>query len=179
MSTYFKLTTVSLSMLLATHQAAAQAKGWDPDEGHKVEEAKEALLEKDPDMQRFFDNAFGYVIFPSIGKGAIGIGGATGKGEVFENGESIGIARMTQVSIGFQWGGQAYIEAIFFADESAMDSFKEGELKFAAQASVVAVDQGASADVAYEEGVAIFTLAKGGLMYEAAVGGQKFKFMPH
>ncbi len=154
----------------------AQAPSWDPDDSRKVEEAIEAFLEKDPGMQRFFDRAYGYAVFPSIGKGGFGIGGATGKGEVFEQGESIGTARMTQVSIGFQWGGQAYSEIIFFEDEDALESFKDNKVKFSAQASVVAVDKGASADVAYEEGVAIFTLAKGGLMYEAAVGGQKFKF---
>ncbi len=154
----------------------AQAPSWDPDDSRKVEGAIEAFLEKDPGMQRFFDRAYGYAVFPSIGKGGFGIGGATGKGEVFEQGESIGTARMTQVSIGFQWGGQAYSEIIFFEDEDALESFKDNKVKFSAQASVVAVDKGASADVAYEEGVAIFTLAKGGLMYEAAVGGQKFKF---
>ncbi|MDH3651668.1 MAG: lipid-binding SYLF domain-containing protein, partial [Saprospiraceae bacterium] len=152
------------------------ASNWDPDDSKKVQDAIEAFLEKDPDLERFFQEAYGYAVFPSIGKGAFGIGGATGKGEVFEGTKRIGTARMTQVSIGFQWGGQAYSEIIFFEDAGALRSFKYGDIKFSAQASVVAVDQGASADVAYEEGVAIFTLAKGGLMYEASVGGQKFKY---
>ena len=164
---------------MATYDMSSQAKSWEPGDSKKVQDAIEAFLEQDPDLQRFFDEAFGYAVFPSIGKGAAGIGGATGSGEVFEGSKSVGTARMTQVSLGFQWGGQAYSEIIFFENAESMDSFKAGDLKFAAQASVVAVDKGASADVAYEEGVAIFTIAKGGLMYEAAVGGQKFKFQPH
>lgn len=171
-----RVVQICLLLLSTLVVAKSQAPSWDPDDSRKVEEAIDAFLEKDPGMQRFFDRAYGYAIFPSIGKGGFGIGGATGKGEVFEEGERIGTARMTQVSIGFQWGGQAYSEIIFFEDEDALESFKDNKVKFSAQASVVAVDKGASADVAYEEGVAIFTLAKGGLMYEAAVGGQKFKF---
>ena len=127
-------------------------------------------------MNSYFEDSYGYVVFPSIGKGGIVVGGAHGRGIVYEQGESIGAAKMTQVTLGFQWGGQAYSEVLFFKDKAALDSFKNSELEFSGQASVVAVTLGASADIAYENGVAVYTLTKGGLMYEASLGGQKFKF---
>ena len=127
-------------------------------------------------MEKHFNEAYGYVIFPNVGKGAIGVGGAAGNGIVYEGGKEIGAAKLTQVSIGFQWGGQAYREIIFFENKAAMDDFKGNNFEFAAQASAVAVTAGASADANYEDGVMVFTMQKGGLMYEASVGGQKFKF---
>lgn len=127
-------------------------------------------------MSSLFANAYGYVIFPNVGKGAIGIGGAAGNGIVYENGQVIGKAQMKQVSIGFQWGGQAYREVIFFENKNALDRFKEDKFEFSAQASAVAATKGASANVKYTDGVMIFTQQKGGLMYEASVGGQKFDF---
>jgi lipid-binding SYLF domain-containing protein len=129
-------------------------------------------------MSNLFDNAYGYVIFPNIGKGGIGVGGATGNGIVYEKGEVIGKAKMTQVSVGFQFGGQAYREVIFFQDKATLDRFKENKIEFSAQASAVAATKGASANVKYANGVMIFTQQKGGLMYEASIGGQKFKFTP-
>jgi lipid-binding SYLF domain-containing protein len=155
------------------------ANAWDPAEIEKrhaaSEEAKAALLEKDPAMQRFFDSAVGYVIIPTVGKGGIGIGGARGKGLLYEGGEITAEVTLTQLTIGFQWGGQAYSEFIFFKDDVALADFKRGNYELGAQASAVAVTAGASADAKYSSGVAIFTQAKGGLMYEASVGGQKFK----
>ena len=88
------------------------------------------------------------------------------------------MAKLSQVSIGFQWGGQAYREIIFFENKEAMDNFKENKVELAAQASAVAVTAGASADANYKDGVMVYTMQKGGLMYEASVGGQKFKFEP-
>jgi lipid-binding SYLF domain-containing protein len=129
-------------------------------------------------MKKHFSNAYGYVIFPNVGKGGIGIGGAAGNGVVYENGTEIGMAKLTQLSIGFQWGGQAYREIIFFESKETMDRFKESKVELSAQASAVAVTAGASADAKYVDGVMIFTMQKGGLMYEASVGGQKFKFNP-
>ena len=111
-----------------------------------------------------------------MGKGGIGIGGAAGKGVVYEQGNLIGKAQLTQVSIGFQFGGQAYREVIFFESKADLDRFKENKIEFSAQASAVAVTEGASANVKYKEGVMIFTQQKGGLMYEASIGGQKFNF---
>ena len=138
--------------------------------------AKSDFEKTDGMMNSLFKNAYGYVIFPNVGKGAIGIGGAAGNGIVFQDGDMIGKAKLAQLSIGFQWGGQAYREVIFFENKEAMDRFKENRLEFSAQASAVAATAGASANVKYANGVMIFTQTKGGLMYEASIGGQKFKY---
>ena len=116
------------------------------------------------------------MILPNVGKGGMGIGGAAGNGAVFQDGNLAGMAKMTQVTIGFQWGGQAYREVIFFETKADLDRFKENRLELSAQASAVAVTAGASANARYRNGVMIFTQTKGGLMYEASIGGQKFKF---
>ena len=139
-------------------------------------EAKEEFIKADGLMKALFDNSYGYVIFPNVGKGAIGVGGAAGNGIVFEQGITVGNAKMKQVTVGFQFGGQAYREVIFFETKEALDRFKEDKFEFAAQVSAVAVKAGASADAKYKEGVLVFTQEKGGLMYEASVGGQKFDF---
>ena len=129
-------------------------------------------------MKKHFSEAYGYVIYPNVGKGAIGIGGAAGNGVAWERGNMIGMAKLSQVSIGFQWGGQAYREVIFFESKDDMDRFKENRIELAAQASAIAVTAGASADAKYVDGVMVYTMQKGGLMYEASVGGQKLKFNP-
>ncbi|HMU47752.1 MAG TPA: YSC84-related protein [Chitinophagaceae bacterium] len=141
-----------------------------------AQEAKEDFIDTDGLMKSLFQDSYGYVLFPNVGKGGIGIGGAAGNGIVFEGGQMIGKAKMTQVSIGFQFGGQAYREVIFFENKEAMDRFKNDNLEFSAQASAVAVTAGASANVKYANGVMIFTQQKGGLMYEASIGGQKFDY---
>jgi lipid-binding SYLF domain-containing protein len=141
-----------------------------------AKEAKAEFIKVDGMMKNLFDNAYGYVIFPNIGKGGIGVGGASGNGAVFQNGALIGMGKMTQVSVGFQFGGQAYREVIFFETKEDLDRFKNDKLEFSAQASAVAATAGASGNVKYHEGVMIFTQAKGGLMYEASVGGQQFTF---
>ena len=152
---------------------------WDPtevqDRDAKAQEAIATFLESDPSIQRFFDAASGYVVIPTIGKAGFGIGGARGKGALYENGELTALVTMTQLSFGFQWGGQAYSEFIFFDDAETLDNFKRGNFEMGAQVSAVAVTAGASADTNFNSGMAIFTQAKGGLMYEASVGGQKFK----
>jgi lipid-binding SYLF domain-containing protein len=132
----------------------------------------------DPSIDAFFNDAHGYAIFPEITKGAVGIGGAGGDGVVFEKGQAIGSSTMSQVTIGLQLGGQVYREAIFFKDQAALDNFKNGNYELAAAASAVAVQTGAAKSADYNQGVAIFTMAKGGLMFEAAVGGQKFTYEP-
>jgi lipid-binding SYLF domain-containing protein len=147
----------------------------------------------------FFKNSYGYAVFPSIGKGGIGLGGAHGKGRVFKRGKHVGDTAMTQVTIGFQLGGQVYSQIIFFEDKRAFDEFTSGNFEFGAQATAVAITAGASAGAStaggtsagasggkhdaktvgeYTKGMAIFTVAKGGLMYEASIGGQKFSYTP-
>ncbi len=146
----------------------------------------------------FFQSAYGYAVFPTIGKGGIGIGGAHGKGRVFAQGAHVGDSSMTQVTVGFQLGGQAYSQMIFFEDARALKEFTSGNFEFSAQATAVAITAGVSAEAStgggtsagisggqndastvhggYRKGMAIFTIAKGGLMYEAALGGQKFSY---
>jgi len=166
---------VTLAMLAV----ATAGWAWDPDEVKEYDaKAKEAITEfkkKDSSVQRFFDKAAGYVVIPTVGKAGFGIGGARGKGILYEGGAPTAVVTLTQLSFGFQAGGQAYSEFIFFEDATALANFKRGNYELGAQASAVAVTAGASADANFNGGVAIFTQAKGGLMYEASVGGQKFK----
>jgi lipid-binding SYLF domain-containing protein len=156
--------------------------GWDPAQAeHERMMAEETIAkfkERDPGIERFFDMSYGYAVFPSIGKGAFIIGAAKGSGLVYEKGEIIGRATIGQASVGLQIGGQAYSKIIFFHDEVALDNFKNNQMKFAGQASAIAVTSGVSADVDYEGGVAIFTMGRAGLMLEAALGGQDFEFEP-
>ncbi|MBA4276056.1 YSC84-related protein [Flavobacterium sp.] len=138
--------------------------------------AKTEFIAADGLMKGLFDNAYGYVIFPNVGKGGLGIGGAIGNGVVYQNNKVIGLAKLSQVSIGFQAGGQAYREVIFFESKKELERFKNGQFEFSAQVSAVAVTAGASANIKFTEGIMVFTMQKGGLMYEASVGGQQFKF---
>jgi lipid-binding SYLF domain-containing protein len=145
---------------------------------------------------KYFSNSYGYAVFPTIGKGGIGIGGAHGSGHVYTHDKYVGDTSMTQLTVGLQLGGQAYSQIIFFEDERAFKEFISGSFEFGAQASAVAITAGASASAGttggtagasggkkdattaghYHKGMAIFSVAKGGLMYEAALGGQKFSY---
>jgi lipid-binding SYLF domain-containing protein len=168
---------VLLILGLFTRAAAAQTMDVTKD----VKEAQETIAvfkKADPSLSRFFDNAIGYAVFPTVSKGAIGVGGATGSGVVFEKGKAIGKASLTQVTVGAQLGGQTYSEVIFFETPPAFTDFKKGTLALAAQLSAVAASADASKNVKYQDGVAVFTIGKGGLMAEASVGGQKFGFEP-
>jgi len=142
------------------------------------ETAIQLAKKADPGLQKFFDTAAGYAIFPSVGKGAIGVGGAYGHGELYEGGKLAGYCTVTQASIGFALGGQKYTELIFFETKAAVDRFKSGNFAFAAQASAVALKSGVSTNAKYADGVAVFTMGEAGLMYEASVGGQKFNYEP-
>ncbi len=144
----------------------------------------------------FFKTAYGYAVFPTIGKGGVGVGAAHGSGRVYAKGKHIGDTSMTQVSVGLQLGGQAFSQIIFFQDERALKEFTGGNFEFGAEASAVAITAaaggqanttGSSAGASggkedattvgkYYKGMAIFTIAKGGLMYQATVGGQKFSY---
>ncbi len=146
-----------------------------------VKEAQDAvavLKKADPSLKKFFDHSVGYVVFPGVGKGGLVVGGAGGSGILFEHGKAVGKATLSQVTIGAQVGGQAYYEIIFFETAETLAAFKTGEWTMAAQVSAVALKSGASADAAYKDGVAVFTLSKGGAMAEASVGGQKFGYKP-
>jgi len=144
----------------------------------QAQDAKGELERADPGLTRLFDRSAGYAVFATVGKGAVGIGGAHGNGVLFEKGTATGKATLTQVTVGLQLGGQAYTEAIFFENEKSLTDFKKGEFTMAAQMSAVAAAAGASANAKYVDGVSVFTLAKGGVMAEASVGGQKFSYLP-
>jgi lipid-binding SYLF domain-containing protein len=134
--------------------------------------------DKDPGLAKVFTESAGYVVFPTVAKGGLGIGGARGKGYVYQHGRLVGRSTLTQLTVGLQAGGQAYSEVIFFKDAGALENFEGGHLKLDAQASAIALTERVSADLAYRDGVAIVTMAEGGLMYEASVGGQKLSFHP-
>jgi lipid-binding SYLF domain-containing protein len=161
------LAAILLAGLPATSSAQSEA---------DVAKAIAEFTKGDPGMKAWFKDAWGYAVFPSVGKGAIGVGGAHGTGLVYEQGKLIGKTSMTQVTVGFQLGGQAYREVIFFKDKTALDDFTRGNFEFEAGASAVALKAGASANLAYRKGLAVMTATKGGLMYEAAIGGQKFSY---
>ncbi len=152
--------------------------GYQMTEEQKVTQTIVNFKNSDPYMIDLFQQSFGYAVFPTVAKAGMGIGGAYGKGRVYRRERPIGSVSLTQLTIGFQLGGQAYSEVIFFKDKKALDDFTQGNYEIGAQVSAVAVTAGASLDVNYDSGVAIFTLAKGGLMYEASVGGQKFSYTP-
>jgi lipid-binding SYLF domain-containing protein len=171
------ITAVSMVLgLFLSVNSIAQTSTKDKKVVQDANEAKADFIQTDGLMQSLFNNAYGYVIFPNVGKGAMGVGGAAGNGAVYEQGNLIGMAKMTQVTIGFQLGGQAYREVIFFETKADLDRFRQDKLEFSAQASAVAATAGAAANAKYKNGVMIFSQIKGGLMYEASVGGQKFKF---
>jgi hypothetical protein len=149
---------------------------------------------------KYFKTAYGYALFPTVGKAAFVVGGAYGDGKVFVGTKHVGNSTMTQVSLGAQWGGQAYSQIIFFQHEQAFNDFTSGNFELSAQASAVVITAGASAEAntgggtaagvsggrndaattsgGYRKGMAIFTVATGGLMFEVAVGGQKFTYTP-
>ena len=163
------------SSLLITTVAIAQS-----DKDKKIivdcDSAKAEFLRSDPLLKNLFAGAAGYAILPNVGKGAVGVGGASGNGIAYEKGKIVGKVKMSQVTVGFQVGGQAYRELIFFENQEAVDRFKKNKIELSAQASAVAATKGASANAKYTDGIMIYTQQKGGLMYEASVGGQKLKY---
>jgi lipid-binding SYLF domain-containing protein len=157
------------------------------------------IFNENPQVQKFFANAYGYAVFPTVGKGGFVVGVAHGKGQVYVGGKITGNTAVTQVSVGAQVGGQAYSQIIFFQDKRAYDEFTSGNFEFSAQASAVAITAGAQAQTGttgssasantgmrdagaqeanYHKGMAVFVHAKGGFMYEASLGGQKYSFTP-
>ena len=129
-----------------------------------------------PTLVPIFDAAAGYAVFPSVGKGAAGVGGAYGKGVLYEHSRVVGYCDLSQATIGLQLGGQAYTQIIAFETQDALDYFKTGNFAFDAQATAVALRSGAGVNAQYSNGVAVFTMDEAGLMYEASVGGQKFSY---
>ena len=144
-------------------------------------ESKTAITEMnraDPTLQHFIQQGYAYAVFPNVGKGAVGVGGAYGRGEVYQQGQLLGYADLSQGSIGLQLGGQTYSELIVFESQQALQNFKDNKMEFTANASAVALKEGASETAKFENGVAVFVHPTGGAMFEASVGGQQFTFQP-
>lgn len=141
-----------------------------------AKKAKAAFVQQDPQMSRHFANAEAYVIFPNVGKGAYVVGGAAGNGVVYENGNLVGMAKLRQIDVGVQVGGQAYRQVLLFNSEAALNRFKEGNYEIAANASAVVLEEGVAKTLKFLDGVAIVTMPKAGAMVEISVGGQKFEF---
>lgn len=183
-----KLQSLSLLCVLLAAPAWAQ----------DVEDLSETIerFRGNPSIAPYFESAYGYAVWDTIAKGGLGIGAATGRGQVYRNGQVTGFSRIVDISIGFQAGGQAYSQIIFFENEAAYEQFTSGNFEFDAQASAVAVTanaqasagteggqatagaggSGAAAATGYQRGMQVFTMSKGGLMYEASISGQKYNF---
>lgn len=154
-----------------------------------------AAFIESPVASKYHKSAYGYAVFPTIGKGGFGIGGAHGSGRVYVGSKKTGDTSMTQISFGLQAGGQAYRQVIYFENKKAFDAFTGGEFEFGAQAEAIALTasagvsagtEGTSASAnesqaeesKYFHGMVVFTMGKGGLMYQAALGGQKYSYTP-
>ena len=155
-----------------------------------------ALFKNAGESGTFFKKSYGYAVFPTVGKAGFVVGGGHGKGKVFERGKYVGDTKMTQLSVGLQAGGQAFSQIIFFQDKRALDEFTSGNFEFGATAQAVAITAAAGASTGtsgstagasagkkdattvgnYHKGMAVFTIAKGGAMFEASVAGQKFSY---
>lgn len=173
-----KLGIISMILLLLVSFGSVAQNKKDSKVIADAQKAKDKLIEKDDGLADFFSEAAGYVIFPNVGKGGFIIGGASGNGVVYDNGNIIGMADLKKVDVGLQAGGQAIAEVIFFETEEDLQEFKDGDFEFSAQASAVAVKSGKAKNAKYRDGVVVFAMPKAGLMAEASVGGQKFSYKP-
>jgi lipid-binding SYLF domain-containing protein len=144
----------------------------------EVKEAIAVFKAKSPAMEQFFQDSEGYAVLPKVGKGAFILGGAYGQGEVYKNRGLIGYCSMSQASVGASVGGESFREIIFFRTHADMEVFLTGEFTFSAQATAVAMDAGAAAKADYRNGLAVFVMTDQGLMVDASIGGQKFKYLP-
>jgi lipid-binding SYLF domain-containing protein len=144
----------------------------------QVNEAVDLFKKRDPSIDRFFTQSYGYAVFPKIFKAGFWVGGAGGRGEVFEQGKLVGYSAVGQASIGASFGGEFYREIVFFRDKPDIDKFKTAEYTFAAQATGVALTEGVAAKADYKGGLAVFIMSDKGLMVDASVGGQKFTYTP-
>lgn len=175
----FKSSSSLIVIMSLLFTAVTYSQGWKPELEKDCKEALATMIADAPKLQTYKDQAVGYAVYPKITKAGLVIGGAAGEGIVFKKGgEPVGNSKLKQGSFGLQAGGQQYSEVIFFENNEAFEKFKNGNLKFSAQTSAVAIVPGASFDVAYDGGVAVFTRVKGGLMAEASLGGQHFSFNP-
>jgi len=165
---------VTLTLAGAVAAAAAEADRLDTD----VRDTAQMFRTSGQRMQRLLDTAYGYAVFPSVGKGGVGIGAAEGRGQVFEKGVMIGTAKLTQATVGAQLGAQSYSEVIFFESPKALDDFRDGKTALSADLSGAIAADGAGTEAKYQHGVLVYTMQRSGLMFEASIGGQHFTFTP-
>ncbi|MEL6111787.1 MAG: hypothetical protein AAFR20_03190 [Pseudomonadota bacterium] len=174
------------ALMIAGTAPASHAQGWDPREAkaqkskliRKSNEAIRTFRKNDPSLEAFFRQAYGYAVFPSVTKGGAGIGAARGKGIVYRGGVPARKVYLSQYTVGLQFGGKKYREIIFFRDAQGYNAFLDDEFEFSAQATATIASDGAGETASYDEGVAVFVLDKAGAMFEASLGGQKFKIKP-
>ena len=155
----------------------------------KSEEKRDALVDnaqailkemkaQDPSLESFLSKGYGHVMFPTVGKGGLVAGGAYGRGVVYRGSDHVGYADLTQASIGLQAGGQSFAELIVFQDEATFNKFTASQLQFGANASAIALKTGAASSATFQNGLAVFVMPKGGLMFEVSLSGQQFKYQP-
>ena len=162
-------------MVFSTAQA-----GWDPVEQDHAKGSVDFFKKYSPSLDRFFEKAYGYVVFPDVYKGGFMIvGGGHGNGYVFEQSNLVGQSSITQINIGPQLGGQSFSEIIFFKDKAYFDDFKKGNYELNAQVTAVVITAGMATNSDFSNGVAVFVVPKAGVMAEATVGGQKFSYQPY
>jgi len=169
------LCVVGVGVGCATRPETPAARSYLSDQ---VRETVTLFQVRDPGIQAFFDGAYGYAVLPRISKGAVIVGGAHGKGEVFAQGAKVGYCSMSQASIGFSFGGEFFREIVFFRDKADLDRFRMGDFTFSGQATAVAVNTGAAAKSDYEYGMAVFIMPDSGLMVDASISGQRFNYDP-
>jgi len=170
-----------LSLLLATFAGCATAPPTPLKQDRLLRDARLSLdhfKRNDPTLEVLLRKSYAVAVFPNVGKGGAGLGGAHGRGVVYRHGEPIGWTDLSQATLGFQLGGQSYRQLVLFRDMEHFDRFSRGHFALAAHASAIAADRGAAAGANWEEGVIVFILTRGGLMYEASIGGQKFRYEP-
>lgn len=175
---FASLATASL-IALAGCASAPETQAEQHDLERNAEVAKQEMVERDPSLEGVLSSADAYIVFPSVGEGAFVVGGASGVGVVYENGRNVGYAEMAEGSVGAQVGGQAFSELIVFENDAAFEEFADGEFTFGADAVATAVNRGAAANTAFEDGVAVFVDRESGFMAEASIGGQKLSYKRH
>lgn len=173
-----KLYTPFLAMILFVFASCGSASKTGEDLVSDAQDARNTIMQEHPNTAEMFTQAEAYAIFPNVGKGAYVIGGASGNGVVYQNGNVIGYADLKQVDIGLQAGGKSFIEVIFFENEAALNDFKSGSYELDASASAVILEKGVSRNLEFQDGVSIITKPKAGAMAGVSVGGQRFTYQP-
>ncbi len=144
----------------------------------ETNEAISVFKIRDPGIQHFFDTAYGYAVFPKVYKGGFWVGGAYGRGQVYQQNNLIGYSSLTQATVGFTFGGEYFREVVFFNSKSDFDNFISGQYTFSGQVTGVALTTGVAEKANYQNGVLVFIIAQKGLMIDVSLGGQKFEFVP-